>query len=153
MAKELDGSRIQLFNLLQFLHSICLQLFSQPNRSNTQNVIGVECLTMKRFCLSWFVKYTFRSFVSFSPQISVVYHFYTRCFDKLGHQGKKYKNCFFFKLYSLLKNELCVFLRRVQIILLILPLLSSVVKPVQSQVSNLTFNTFQKVTTFNRNRQ
>ena len=28
----------------------------RPGRVKPQNLIGVECLTLKKFCMSWFVK-------------------------------------------------------------------------------------------------
>ena len=40
---------------------------SPMETTNSQNLIGVECLALKRFCLSWFVKHTFGSVVFFSP--------------------------------------------------------------------------------------
>ena len=63
--------------------------------------------------------------------------FFTRCFAKLEHQGNFSKNLFFFKLCSFLTTDPFSFLHMVQMLLPILPLLSSVDLIVKVQVSHL----------------
>ena len=52
----------------------CLIFLRLIERAEPENLMGVEWLTLKIFCLSWFVKYTFGSAISFTPQKSLVYH-------------------------------------------------------------------------------